>query len=161
MDTDYTLTYTVAGSGGTISVPGGENGSVTVSHGGSITFTAAPDQYYHVNEWMVDGEPVTEGVSADRTTLTLTNVTAAHTIAVSFTGAVRYDVNYAVEGSGGTVSATANGESIASDTTVQVLGGSKLGADVREPLNQAVDKGLDEAGGIPELADLVDLQFAL
>ena len=126
VDTDYTLTYTVAGSGGTISVPGGENGSVTVSHGGSITFTAAPDQYYHVNEWMVDGEPVTEGVSADRTTLTLTNVTAAHTIAVSFTGAVRYDVNYAVEGSGGTVSATANGESIASDTTVQVLGGSKL-----------------------------------
>lgn len=67
VDTDYTLTYTVAGSGGTISVPGGENGSVTVSHGGSITFTAAPDQYYHVNEWMVDGEPVTEGVSADRT----------------------------------------------------------------------------------------------
>ena len=126
VDTDYTLTYTVAGSGGTISVPGGENGSVTVSHGGSITFTAAPDQYYHVNEWMVDGEPVTEGVSADRTTLTLTNVTAAHTIAVSFTGAVRYDVNYAVEGSGGTVSATASGESIASDTTVQVLGGSKL-----------------------------------
>ena len=126
VDTDYTLTYTVAGSGGTISVPGGENGSVTVSHGGSITFTAAPDQYHHVNEWMVDGEPVTEGVSADRTTLTLTNVTAAHTIAVSFTGAVRYDVNYAVEGSGGTVSATANGESIASDTTVQVLGGSKL-----------------------------------
>ena len=126
VDTDYTLTYTVAGSGGTISVPGGENGSVTVSHGGSITFTAAPDQYYHVNEWMVDGEPVTEGVSADRTTLTLTNVTAAHTIAVSFTGAVRYDVNYAVEGFGGTVSATANGESIASDTTVQVLGGSKL-----------------------------------
>ena len=126
VDTDYTLTYTVAGSGGTISVPGGENGSVTVSHGGSITFTAAPDQYYHVNEWMVDGEPVTEGVSADRTTLTLTNVTAAHTIAVSFTGAVRYDVNYAVEGSSGTVSATANGESIASDTTVQVLGGSKL-----------------------------------
>ena len=56
----------------------------------------------------------------------MTNVTAAHTIAVSFTGAVRYDVNYAVEGSGGTVSATANGESIASDTTVQVLGGSKL-----------------------------------
>ena len=126
VDADYTLTYTVAGSGGTISVPGGENGSVTVSHGGSITFTAAPDQYYHVNEWMVDGEPVTEGVSADRTTLTLTNVTAAHTIAVSFTGAVRYDVNYAVEGSGGTVSATASGESIASDTTVQVLGGSKL-----------------------------------
>ena len=126
VDADYTLTYTVAGSGGTISVPGGENGSVTVSHGGSITFTAAPDQYYHVNEWMVDGEPVTEGVSVDRTTLTLTNVTAAHTIAVSFTGAVRYDVNYAVEGSGGTVSATANGESIASDTTVQVLGGSKL-----------------------------------
>ena len=126
VDADYTLTYTVAGSGGTISVPGGENGSVTVSHGGSITFTAAPDQYYHVNEWMVDGEPVTEGVSADRTTLTLTNVTAAHTIAVSFTGAVRYDVNYAVEGFGGTVSATANGESIASDTTVQVLGGSKL-----------------------------------
>ena len=126
VDADYTLTYTVAGSGGTISVPGGENGSVTVSHGGSITFIAAPDQYYHVNEWMVDGEPVTEGVSADRTTLTLTNVTAAHTIAVSFTGAVRYDVNYAVEGSGGTVSATANGESIASDTTVQVLGGSKL-----------------------------------
>ena len=126
VDADYTLTYTVAGSGGTISVPGGENGSVTVSHGGSITFTAAPDQYYHVNEWMVDGEPVTEGVSADRTTLTLTNVTAAHTIAVSFTGAVRYDLNYAVEGSDGTVSATANGESIASDTTVQVLGGSKL-----------------------------------
>ncbi|MFQ6890971.1 MAG: S-layer homology domain-containing protein [Acutalibacter sp.] len=126
VDADYTLTYTVAGSGGTISVPGGENGSVTVSHGGSITFTAAPDQYYHVNEWMVDGEPVTEGGSADRTTLTLTNVTAAHTIAVSFTGAVRYDVNYAVEGFGGTVSATANGESIASDTTVQVLGGSKL-----------------------------------
>ena len=26
VDTDYTLTYTVAGSGGTISVPGGENG---------------------------------------------------------------------------------------------------------------------------------------
>ena len=46
-------------------------------------------------------------------------------------------------------------------TRGSLLGGSKLGADVREPLNQAVDKGLDEAGGIPELADLVDLQFAV
>ena len=62
VDTDYTLTYTVAGSGGTISVPGGENGSVTVSHGGSITFTGAVR--YDVN-YAVEGSGGTVSATAN------------------------------------------------------------------------------------------------
>ncbi len=74
------ITYTVtasAGTNGSIS----PNGQQTVTTGGSITFTATPAANYQVNQWLVNGAVVQSGGSA----YTMQNVTAAATVAVSFT----------------------------------------------------------------------------
>jgi hypothetical protein len=64
-----------AGTNGSIS----PSGSVSVNYGSDQTFTFTPDSHYHVLDVTVDG--VSQGPSA---TYTFTNVTANHTIAVSF-----------------------------------------------------------------------------
>ena len=65
-----------AGSNGSIS----PSGSVSVSYGGSQTFTIAPAMAgYHVADVLVDG--LSQGAI---TSYTFTNVTAAHTIAATF-----------------------------------------------------------------------------
>ena len=71
----YTITAT-AGSGGSIS----PSGTVTVNYSGSQSFTITPDANYTI------GNVVVDGVSAGSvTTYTFANVTANHTISVSFT----------------------------------------------------------------------------
>ena len=72
-----TFTYTAsAGSGGTIN----PEGSVLISQGESLTFTATPDNGKIVNEWSVNGTVVaTSGNS-----YTLTNVQSNGTIQVTF-----------------------------------------------------------------------------
>jgi hypothetical protein len=72
------LTYTVTGSAGA-------NGSIDptsamVNYDGSQLFTATPDTGYEVDKWTVDGGDVQTGGTA----YTLSNITAAHTVAVSF-----------------------------------------------------------------------------
>jgi Divergent InlB B-repeat domain len=76
-------TYTVvpsAGADGSIS----PSTAQLVNSGGNITFTATPNTGYAVAQWSVDGSAVQSGGSVH----TLTDVTADHTLAVSFAQAV-------------------------------------------------------------------------
>ena len=123
--TTYSVTYDASG-GGTITAEGHEASPATVTYGQSLTFTAVPAEYGYVKEWRVDGVPVPN--SSNKTSYTLENVTQAHTVTVVFATAVRYDVSYAVNGDGGTLSAAADGTELALSAGQQasVAGGSRL-----------------------------------
>ena len=123
--TTYSVTYDASG-GGTITAEGHEASPATVTYGQSITFTAVPAEYGYVKEWRVDGVPVPN--SSNKTSYTLENVTQAHTVTVVFATAVRYDVSYAVNGIGGTLSAAADGTELAlpAGRQASVAGGSRL-----------------------------------
>ena len=123
--TTYSVTYDASG-GGTITAEGHEASPATVTYGQSITFTAVPAEYGYVKEWQVDGVPVPN--SSNKTSYTLENVTQAHTVTVVFATAVRYDVSYAVNGDGGTLSAAADGTELAlpAGRQASVAGGSRL-----------------------------------
>ena len=74
-----TATYTVtpsAGANGSIS----PNTVQTVDYGGSLTFTATPNTGYHILNWSVDGSLAQTG----GTSFTLSNITANHTVLVTF-----------------------------------------------------------------------------
>ena len=70
----------------TITPAAGANGSIlpspaqTVNYGDSLTFTATPNTGYLVNSWTVDGTVAQAGGS----TFTLNNITANHTVNVTF-----------------------------------------------------------------------------
>lgn len=77
------ITFTVnttAGANGAVS----PNGAVSVDYGDDQAFTATPDSGYSVYQWLLDGGLAQTG----GTSYTLTNVTANHTVAVSFAQAV-------------------------------------------------------------------------
>ncbi|MBP6021145.1 MAG: hypothetical protein KA502_00970, partial [Candidatus Methanomethylophilaceae archaeon] len=78
----YTITAT-AGANGTINP-----GTTTVNHGSNQTFAIAPNTGYTVDVLTVDGNPVTNA-----TTYTFSNVTAPHTIGVTFKN-IKYSVTY-------------------------------------------------------------------
>ena len=123
----YAVSFSVDGGHGAIAAGGYQSSPASVAYGEDIVFTATPDAYYQVSEWLVDGKAVTSGVSADRNTFTLSDVTGAHAVTVRFSNAVSYQVSYAVSGTGGTVSATVNGEPLILDgNTAQVPGNSTL-----------------------------------
>lgn len=65
-----------AGAHGTIA----PSGTQTVNEGSSITFTATPQPGYLVYQWLLDGNLVQTG----GTSFTLSNITANHTVQVSF-----------------------------------------------------------------------------
>ena len=88
----YTLTAS-AGSNGTIS----PSGAVSVNYGGSQTFTFTPATGYQVSSVTVDGTAVTTASS-----YSFSNVTANHTISVSFAPAT-FTLT-ASAGSNGTIS---------------------------------------------------------
>ena len=123
--TTYSVTYDASG-GGTITAEGHEASPATVTYGQSITFTAVPAEYGYVKEWRVDGVPVPN--SSNKTSYTLENVTQTHTVTVVFATAVLYDVSYAVNGVGGTLSAAADGTELAlpAGRQASVAGGSRL-----------------------------------
>ena len=124
--------YTVTGqadtaTGGTVTVSGSEETSASVAYGESITFTAKPADYYHVSGWKVDG--TLQDGTANQNTFTLNNVTKAHTVTAVFEAAIRYDVYYSVDGTGGTLSAQYDDGTplVMTSTSPQpVWGGSKL-----------------------------------
>ena len=73
------VTFSVAassGANGSIS----PSGAVTVNQSGNQGFVATPAAGYVVDQWLLDGSPVQSGGSV----YTLSNVTANHTIAVTF-----------------------------------------------------------------------------
>ncbi len=91
------VTYTItasSGSGGTISPAGAQ----TVSQGGSLSFSIAPNTGYEVGNVVVDG--VSKGAL---TGYTFNNVTADHTITASFAQKT-YTITAGVSGAGGTIS---------------------------------------------------------
>jgi len=73
----YTITAS-ASSGGLIS----PSGAVSVNQGDSKTFTFTPNSGYDIDQVLIDGTNNTAAVSAG--SYTFTNVTANHTISVSF-----------------------------------------------------------------------------
>ena len=74
----YDITAT-AGEGGTITAEGLADGKVSVTEGESATFTITANDGYEVSDVKVDGTSV-----GKRTSYTFENVTANHTIAVTF-----------------------------------------------------------------------------
>ena len=123
----YTVTYAAeAPENGTVTTPGGSGGSITVAAGTNLTFTAHPNQYYHVKTWKLDGNPV-DG-SANQNTYTLSNVAGDHIVTVVFDKAVSYTVGYQVEGGNGTLKATKNGTdlNLEANQTEDIPAGSKL-----------------------------------
>ena len=71
----YTITAT-AGANGTITPAG----ATTVNHGASITYVITPDEYYTIDQVIIDGNVLPTPVH----TYTFSNVTADHTIDVTF-----------------------------------------------------------------------------
>ena len=70
-----TITASVSGGNGTVTPSGG----ISVAPGADRAFSFTPDPTYHVDTVTVDGSPVAPGTS-----YTFTNVTAPHTIVVTF-----------------------------------------------------------------------------
>ena len=71
--TVYTVNYSVDGGHGNIKADSGNlttGGTVSVEHGGSVTFTATPDPGYAVDSWSSN----VGDISTDKTTATLSNV---------------------------------------------------------------------------------------
>ena len=123
----HTVTYTVNdAAGGTVTTESGNNGSITVAAGTNLTFTAKPNQYYHVQTWKLDGNDV-DG-SANQLTYTLNNVRAQHEVTVVFAKVVSYEVSYAVADGSGTISAIENDTALTLDANQKkaVKAGSKL-----------------------------------
>ena len=72
----YSQVNASAGANGSVS----PLGAITKDYGSSQLFAATPDTCYDVNVWFVDGSPVQTG----GTTYTLSNITADHTVNVTF-----------------------------------------------------------------------------
>jgi hypothetical protein len=88
----YTITVSIDG-GGNIDPPN----SVTLNHGNNQTFTFAPNFGYEINQVLIDGAP-NEAAKANGS-YTFTNVTANHTIAVSFK-VKQYTITVSIDGGG-------------------------------------------------------------
>ena len=84
-----------------------------ILRGKEIVFTAEPETGYRVKEWKIDGTPVS-GAASNSQTLT---VAADTEVIVSFE-LIPYVVTFHTAGGNGSLSATVNGQSITSGTTV-------------------------------------------
>jgi len=103
---------TIAAKVNDIAIADGAN----VQKGKDIVFTATPDDGYAVKEWRVNGTPVEGNTSK---TFTLKNLPAASTVTVEFSEAKTYQVNFSVEGSNGTLTATVDGAAITSGNKIE------------------------------------------
>ncbi len=107
--TNVTAAHTIAASftinTNVITASAGANGSITpsgavsVNYGANQSFTITPSAHYHVADVLVDGSTV-----GAVTSYTFTNVTAAHTIAASFT--IDTNVITASAGANGSITPT-------------------------------------------------------
>lgn len=121
----YNVTYSATGNG-SVSAEGFTSSPASVPYGESITFTAVPNGYHHVESWKVNG--ISQPNTASKNTFTLDNVTANTNVEAVFSGAVQYEVGYKVDGTGGNISAKAGDEPLTLNSTMKanVLGGTKL-----------------------------------
>lgn len=121
----YNVTYSATGNG-SVSAEGFTSSPASVPYGKSITFTAVPNGYHHVESWKVNG--ISQPNTASKNTFILDNVTANTNVEAVFSGAVQYEVGYKVDGTGGNISAKAGDEPLTLNSTMKanVLGGTKL-----------------------------------
>ena len=129
----YAVRFNVDGSaGGSISgtvVTGGSGtsaSSVTVKHGGSVTFTASPDtaNNWEVEKWTVGGSVVPNHTSR---TYTLSNIDGNKNVTVTFKK--KFDVTFSVGyGGGGSLKGTYNGttETTSGMQTIHVWAGGSV-----------------------------------
>ena len=101
MNGNYNVQANFAINQYTITASAGPNGSVAptsvvVNYGGNQDFNATPAAGYDVNMWSVDGNTVQTG----GTTYTLTNITASHTVTVTFSQIILSISGYVVEPDG-------------------------------------------------------------
>lgn len=80
----HTVTVEVEGKGTVTS----DSGEFTVNEGEDLTLSFAPDEGYYLKDVLLNGESVGDGAS-----LTLENITAAHTVRVVF-AELRYELSY-------------------------------------------------------------------
>ena len=92
----YTIAASVSGGNGTIT----PSGNVSINHGANQTFTITPNANYHITQVLVDG--VNNPAAVASGSYTFTNVTANHTIIVSF-AINTYIINASVTGGNGTI----------------------------------------------------------
>ena len=101
----HTISATFAIDAYVITSSAGANGSITpsatVNHGSSSTFTITPAANYHVADVLVDGKSV-----GTLTSYTFTDVTAVHTISVTF-AINTYAITSSVGGANGSITASA------------------------------------------------------
>ena len=114
--TNHTVSVTFFNMPVTVTPSAGANGSIspstaqTVNSGGSLTFTATPNTNYLVSQWLLDGTSVQTG----GTSYTLTNITANHTLQVTFKSTTVTGIGIAVGYSGSSLS---TGSALLAQTT--------------------------------------------
>lgn len=92
----YIVSATVDGGGGMVS----PEGALSIEHGSSQIFTFMPDEGYEIRSVLIDGDNHPSAVQAG--SYTLNNVTAPHSVIVSFKKR-QYTVTANVEGTGGKI----------------------------------------------------------
>ena len=109
----YAVRFNVDGSAGSGSISGtvvtGGSGtsasSVTVKHGGSVSFTASPNTGWEIDSWTLDGS----SVNGTNTSYTLSGITGNKNVKVKFKKKV-YNVTFSVDGgTGGSLDGTYSG----------------------------------------------------
>ena len=99
---EYSVTYNGQPTGGTLTAS--VDSGVPVSGGTNVTFRATPQEGYEIDQWTVNGQPVSAG---DTYTL---NVTENSTVAVSFKKMMK--VTASVTGQPGKLTITAGGKTV-------------------------------------------------
>ena len=114
----HTVSYRVDGEHGKIQAGSDSpapSGAVSVVHGGSVTFTAQPDE---ANGWEVDSWSGNVTPSSDKKQATLSNVTGDTAVTVKFKKKT-YTVTFSVVGGNGTLTAEVDGSNIQSGNKVE------------------------------------------
>ncbi len=109
--------------------------ALTVYQGETVEITVTPKTNYMVDKWTVNGQVESGNHSKTRT---FENVTGNINFALEFAPQSYYEVQYSVEGTGGTVSATSDGEDFASGNMVG--GGSTVVFTAEPATGKMVDK---------------------
>ena len=99
---EYSVTYNGQPTGGTLTAS--VDSGAPVSGGTNVTFRATPQEGYEIDQWTVNGQPVSAG-----NTYTL-NVTENSTVAVSFKKMMK--VTASVTGQPGKITITAGGKTV-------------------------------------------------
>ena len=114
----HTVSYRVDGEHGKIQAGSDSpapSGAVSVVHGGSVTFTAQPDE---ANGWEVDSWSGNVTPSSDKKQATLSNVTGDTAVTVKFKKKT-YTVTFSVPDGNGTLTAEVDGSNIQSGNKVE------------------------------------------